>query len=75
MPHKDQYVNVYHSQRDVRRVWVRYFEVVDMLPGYPFTHDLVVMQRRQEQRPAAYRSRFRRTEQSAGSSAKSTRVR
>jgi len=44
--HGDQYVNVYHSLGYIRRVWAEHFEIVDILPGYLFTHDLVVMRRR-----------------------------
>ncbi|HUH94221.1 MAG TPA: class I SAM-dependent methyltransferase [Casimicrobiaceae bacterium] len=44
--HEGQYVNVYHSQRYIRRIWAKYFEIVDILPGYLFTHDLAVMRRR-----------------------------
>jgi SAM-dependent methyltransferase len=41
--HEGQYVNVFHHSDYVRSHWSRWFEVVDILPGYIFTHDLVVM--------------------------------
>lgn len=44
--HEDEYVNVYHSQKYIRRVWGAHFDVVDILPGYVFTHDLVILRRR-----------------------------
>lgn len=42
----DEYVNVFHSHQHVRRDWSRYFEIVEILPGYIFTHDLVIARRR-----------------------------
>jgi SAM-dependent methyltransferase len=44
--HEDEYVNVYHAQRYIHRTWGRYFEIVEILRGYIFTHDLVIMRRR-----------------------------
>ena len=44
--HEDEYVNVYHSEAYIRRVWGRYFDIVELLPGYLFTHDLVIMRKR-----------------------------
>jgi SAM-dependent methyltransferase len=44
--HENEYVNVYHSQDYVRRIWGRHFEIVAILPGYIFTHDLVIMRKR-----------------------------
>jgi SAM-dependent methyltransferase len=44
--HEDEYVNVYHSRRYIERTWGRFFEIVAALPGYLFTHDLVIMRRR-----------------------------
>jgi SAM-dependent methyltransferase len=44
--HEGEYVNVYHSQQYIRRTWGGYFEIVEVLPGYLFTHDLVVMRKR-----------------------------
>jgi len=41
----DEYVNVYHSRRYIDRTWGRHFEMVEVLPGYLFTHDLVIMRR------------------------------
>jgi SAM-dependent methyltransferase len=43
--HKGEYVNVFHSHDYVRRTWSRYFDVVAILPGYIFTHDLVVLRK------------------------------
>jgi len=44
--HEDEYVNVFHSQRYIHRTWGRHFEIVEILRGYIFTHDLVVMRKR-----------------------------
>lgn len=44
--HENEYVNVYHSSRYIGRTWSRYFDILDILPGYLFTHDLVVMRAR-----------------------------
>jgi SAM-dependent methyltransferase len=44
--HEDEYVNVFHSRRYIHRIWGRYFEIVAVLPGYVFTHDLVIMRKR-----------------------------
>jgi SAM-dependent methyltransferase len=43
--HEDEYVNVYHSHGYVRRAWGRHFEIVDILPGYIFTHDLAILRK------------------------------
>lgn len=45
--HKGEYVNVFHDLSYVRRNWSRYFEIVEILPGYIYTHDLVVLRRTQ----------------------------
>ncbi len=42
----EEYVNVFHAPEHIRRIWGRYFEIVDILPGYIFTHDLVIARRR-----------------------------
>lgn len=39
----DDYVNVFHTDRYVRTHWSKLFDVVDVLPGYIYTHDLVVL--------------------------------
>jgi SAM-dependent methyltransferase len=44
--HENEYVNVYHSQRYIHRTWGKQFEIVDILRGYIFTHDLVIMRKR-----------------------------
>jgi len=44
--HEDEYVNVYHSQGYIHRAWGRLFEIVEVLRGYIFTHDLVIMRKR-----------------------------
>jgi hypothetical protein len=41
----EEYVNVFHSLDYIRRPWSRWLDVVDILPGYVFTHDLVVLAR------------------------------
>jgi SAM-dependent methyltransferase len=43
--HEDEYVNVYHSRRYIDRTWGGHFEIVEVLPGYLFRHDLVIMRR------------------------------
>jgi SAM-dependent methyltransferase len=42
----DEYVNVYHSRRYIQRHWSRWLDVVAIIPGYIYTHDLVVLRRR-----------------------------
>jgi SAM-dependent methyltransferase len=42
----DEYLNVFHHRDYVQRHWQRGFDVLDVLPGYIFTHDLVVMRAR-----------------------------
>jgi SAM-dependent methyltransferase len=44
--HGGEYVNVFHDWDYVRARWGASFEILDILPGYIFTHDLVVMRRR-----------------------------
>lgn len=47
--HVDQpgeYVNVFHHRDYVSRHWSRWFEVLHVIPGYIFTHDLVVLRAR-----------------------------
>jgi SAM-dependent methyltransferase len=44
--HPEEYVNVFHSHDHIRREWGRHFEIVDILPGYIFTHDLIIARRR-----------------------------
>ena len=41
-----EYVNVFHSHDHIRDVWGRWFNVLEVLPGYIFTHDLVVAEKR-----------------------------
>ncbi len=41
-----EYVNVFHSHDHIRNVWGRWFNVLEVLPGYIFTHDLVVAEKR-----------------------------
>jgi methyltransferase family protein len=43
--HRGEYVNVYHSADYVRRVWSRFFDVLQILPGYILHHDLVVLRK------------------------------
>jgi SAM-dependent methyltransferase len=44
--HEDEYVNVFHSHRYIHRTWGRHFEIVEILQGHIFTHDLVIMRKR-----------------------------
>ncbi|MBK6980635.1 MAG: class I SAM-dependent methyltransferase [Betaproteobacteria bacterium] len=46
VPNPEEYVNVFHSRRHITRSWRRHFDIVRILPGYVFTHDLVVVRRR-----------------------------
>lgn len=41
-----EYVNVFHDHAYITRRWSRHFDVLHVIPGYIFTHDLVVMRRR-----------------------------
>lgn len=41
--HPDEYVNVFHSPDYIQREWSRFFTDIRLIPGYIFTHDLVVM--------------------------------
>jgi|SRR6185312_11610424 len=38
-----EYLNVFHHRDYVQRHWQRGFDVLHVIPGYIFTHDLVVM--------------------------------
>lgn len=40
-----EYVNVFHDKKYLARHWRRWFKVLSVLPGFVFTHDLVVLQR------------------------------
>lgn len=40
--HPEEYVNVFHSEQHVRKVWGSWFPTLRHLNGYIFTHDLVV---------------------------------
>jgi SAM-dependent methyltransferase len=40
-----EYVNVFHHRDYIERRWSGNFEVLHVIPGYIFTHDLVVMRR------------------------------
>jgi SAM-dependent methyltransferase len=41
--HPDEYVNVFHSDAHIQRVWSQYFSKIVQLKGYIFTHDLLVV--------------------------------
>ncbi len=41
-----EYVNVFHDRDYITHRWSDCFEVLHVIPGYIFTHDLVVMRRR-----------------------------
>jgi len=43
--HACEYVNVYHDAGYVRATWARYFDVVNVLPGYILHHDLVMLRK------------------------------
>jgi SAM-dependent methyltransferase len=44
--HHGEYVNVFHSRDYIGNRWSKYFDVAALIPGYIFTHDLVVLRRR-----------------------------
>jgi SAM-dependent methyltransferase len=44
--HQGEYVNVFHSRDYIQAQWSKYFDVVAIIPGYIFTHDLVVLRKR-----------------------------
>jgi SAM-dependent methyltransferase len=44
--HAGEYVNVWHGEDYVRRVWGGYFDVLHVIPGYILHHDLVVLCKR-----------------------------
>lgn len=39
----EEYVNVFHSNAHIERVWSQYFSKIVQLKGYIFTHDLLVV--------------------------------
>jgi SAM-dependent methyltransferase len=41
--HPREYVNVFHSNAHIERVWSQYFSKIVQLKGYVFTHDLLVV--------------------------------
>jgi SAM-dependent methyltransferase len=43
---KSYYVDVFHSHEYIRKHWGRYFDIVDIIPTFLYTHDLVVMRKR-----------------------------
>ena len=45
VPCPADYVNVFHHQDYVTRHWGKFFDVLHVIPGYIYTHDLVVLQR------------------------------
>ena len=46
VPHPEEYLNVFHSQAYIQKVWGEFFQDIHQLPGYIFTHDLVVATKR-----------------------------
>jgi SAM-dependent methyltransferase len=42
---KGYYINVMHSKPYICLNWGQYFEVLDIIPGFIYTHDMVVMRR------------------------------
>ena len=45
--HEGEYVNAFHDLGYVRTRWGRTFDILDILPGYVYTHDLVIMRKRE----------------------------
>lgn len=43
--HRGEYVDVFHELTYLRNRWSKYFEIVAIIPGYIYTHDLVVMRK------------------------------
>lgn len=43
---KEYYVNVNHSKKYIREHWGKYFQILDIIPGFIFTHDMIVMRKR-----------------------------
>jgi SAM-dependent methyltransferase len=43
---RDYYVNVMHSRDYIYRRWGEYFEILAIIPGFIYTHDMVVMRKR-----------------------------
>ena len=41
----DEYVNVFHSAAYIRAHWAKWFRILEIIPGYIYTHDLVVLER------------------------------
>lgn len=41
--HPNEYVNVFHSDAHIQRIWKQYFSKIAQLKGYLFTHDLLVV--------------------------------
>lgn len=41
----EEYVNVFHSEDYIRKRWSKWFSIVAVIPGYIFTHDLVILRR------------------------------
>jgi ubiquinone/menaquinone biosynthesis C-methylase UbiE len=41
-----EYVNVFHDREYIEGHWSSYFDVLHVIPGYIFTHDMVVLRRR-----------------------------
>jgi SAM-dependent methyltransferase len=44
--HSSEYVNTFHSMDYITRRWSEHFEILGIVPGYIFTHDLVVLRAR-----------------------------
>ena len=44
--HAEEYVNTFHSAAYIRGHWSKAFEVLAIVPGFIFTHDLVVLKAR-----------------------------
>ncbi len=45
VPEPDEYVNVFHHSDYIHRHWQKHFASVEVIPGYIYTHDLVVLER------------------------------
>ena len=41
--HPNEYVNVFHSDAHIQRIWKQYFSKIAQFKGYLFTHDLLVV--------------------------------
>jgi ubiquinone/menaquinone biosynthesis C-methylase UbiE len=44
--HPEEYVNTFHSEGHIFKIWGNYLKNIKIIPGYVFTHDLVIATKR-----------------------------